>query len=163
MRRFDLILAAALALAAPMAQAEGLVAWSNDSLGIAAQVPQDWPSAQMYGGGVLFTAPGFDAHVAPHVALRAHPDSGSDLGAMHDQMLRSLLMDGDQVTTDQQDKTGFEIASTTGLGKHELRKTMRLNCKGGPVLAELRIDYMQAQADEMASLLADVPASLGCK
>jgi hypothetical protein len=163
MRGFDLILAAGLALAAPMAQAEGLVAWSDDTLGITAQVPQDWPSAQMYGGGVLFTAPGFDHHVAPHVALHAYADEGSDLGAAHDQMLRSLLMDGDQVTTDHQDANGFEIASQTGLGKIELRKTVRLNCKGGPILAELRIDYMQAQAGEMAPLLADVPMSLECK
>ena len=163
MRICDLLLAAVLVLVAPMAQADGLVAWSDDSLGIAAQVPQGWPSAQMYGGGFLFTAPGFDAHVAPHVALRAHPDDGSDLGAAHDQTLRSLLMEGDQVSTDQQDKTGFEIVSQTGLGKHELRKTVRLTCKGGPILAELRIDYMQAQAHEMAPLLADISDSLRCR
>ncbi|MEX1660517.1 hypothetical protein AB4874_02490 [Thioclava sp. 15-R06ZXC-3] len=163
MRRCNLMLAAALALVAPMAQAAGLVAWSSDSLGIAAQVPEGWPSAQMYGGGYLFTAPGFERHVAPHVALRAHPDSGADLGAAHDQMLQSLLLDGDQVISDQHDKAGFDLRSLTALGKVELRKTVRLNCKGGPILAELRIDYMQDQSAEMAPLLADIPGSLACK
>lgn len=164
MPRFEAILALGAALAvAPMAQAGGLVAWSDEALGITAEVPQGWGSDTLPGGGVLFTAPGGEPRHAPHVALRAYPDPGADLGPAHDQSLRALLLDGAQVTSDQSDAQGFEIRATDPSGKVELIRTLRLACPSGPVLATVRIDYPADRAEEMAPLLADVPESLACE
>lgn len=168
MRRSDLITALVTALLlAGTAQAEGpsgkLIAWSDGTLGITAQVPEGWGSDPMPGGGVLFSYPGLDPHKAPHVALRAHADPGSDLAAAHEQLLRAILLDGDKVISDQSDARGFEIRSQDAFGKVTLNKTARLACAGGPVLASVKADYPADMADAMASLLDGVPGSLACK
>ncbi|KEO51472.1 hypothetical protein [Thioclava pacifica] len=164
MRRFDPIAALVSGLLlAGAAQAGDLVAWSDADLGISAQVPQGWVSDTMPGGGVLFAAPGIDPHKAPHVALRAHADKGSDLGAAHDQLLRSILLDGDKVLSDEQGEAGFTIRSQDAFGKVTLHKTERLDCASGALLASLQTDYPAEMAAEMEPLLAPVPGSLSCR
>ncbi|MEO1951560.1 hypothetical protein [Thioclava sp.] len=172
MRGFDLIIAAVAAglLAGPaMAEGtgqgarQGLVAWSSDALGIAAKVPQGWTSDEMPGGGILFSAPDIDPHKTAHVALRAHADQGSDLAAAHDQLLHTILLDGDTVLSDDVTDDGFAIRSKDSFGKVTLRKTERLDCAGGAVLASVQTDYPADLAEGMAPLLADVPGTLGCK
>ncbi|KEP70962.1 hypothetical protein DL1_13550 [Thioclava dalianensis] len=166
MRRFDLILAAGLALlgSGALAQGTGLTHWSDDGLGISAQVPLGWDVDTMPGGGVLFTQPGLDSHVAAHVAFRAHADAGTALTSLHDQTLRAHLLEGDTVQSDTIDDKGFDLRSRAAeSGMVQWQITKRLSCKGGPVLASLDIRFPSGAADQMQGLLADIPDSLGCK
>ncbi len=174
MKGFDLIFAAsavaagllagpALAEGTGQGAGQGLVAWSSDALGISAKVPQGWTSDEMPGGGILFSAPDIDPHKTAHVALRAHADQGADLTVAHEQLLHTILLDGDTVLSDDVTEDGFAIRSKDSFGKVTLRKTERLDCAGRAVLASVQTDYPADLAEGMAPLLADVPDTLGCK
>lgn len=174
MKGFDLVLAAsavaagllagpALAEGTGQGAGQGLVPWSSDALGISASVPKGWTSDEMPGGGILFSAPDIDPHKTAHVALRAHADAGADLTAAHEQLLHTILLDGDTVLSDEMTEDGFAIRSKDVFGKVTLRKTQRLECAGEAVLASVQTDYPADLAEAMAPLLADVPGTLGCK